>query len=83
MHTRAHLTVVVSAALGGGASANGGGGADALSDLGDTSATVLPIDYVLALMVLFGLTVAERTVCVRMCVCAFWVLKTSLEQGAC
>lgn len=51
--------MVVRVALGAGNNAD----SDALSDLGDTSAT-LPIDYVLALMALFGLMVADRTVSV-------------------
>lgn len=58
----AMFAVVVSVALGGGMATNGNSGGDTLGDLGDTSATVLPIDYVLALMALFGLMVADRTV---------------------
>jgi len=57
------LAVVVSVAFGGGAGSNGSSGGDTFNDLGDNSATVLPIDYVLALMALFGLMVADRTVC--------------------
>eukprot|EP00983_Pelagomonas_calceolata_P056600 1144660-Pelagomonas_calceolata.AAC.5 len=73
--------MVVSVALGMGTGTNGGSNGDALSELGDTSATVLPIDYVLALMVLFGLTVAERTVnTVAMAlVCGFMIMVSALQ----
>lgn len=54
--------VVVSVALGAGGSNGGGSGNEGLGDFGDSSVTVLPIDYVLALMALFFLMVAERTV---------------------
>jgi hypothetical protein len=49
-------------ALGPNTSGGLSGGAEGLGDFGDASVTVLPIGYVLALMTLFGLMVAERTV---------------------